>query len=279
MRIRVLRIALLLGVSFAALHAGLASDTPSTNGVATAQSVLLYEEPRSLTGSISAEGSDADKPLFRFRRQVHRSGDKLTVDRQYLYPDGKPAAEEKVVYEGDSLVSYVLNETQIGALGSLDIHYTSRQPPKGTIEFTYRAEPGGKVKSHRETLAPDTLTSDMVGAFLLAHWQALSEGQSVRCRYLVVPRRETVGFTFIKAGESVWRGRPVTLVRMEATSPLLSPLVKPLIFTMEQAAPHRVLQYAGRTTPKVKTDGKWMDIDAVTVFDWDPESVKSSDHP
>lgn len=262
-----------------ALGAGLGSDVPPTNGLATDQSSLPYEEPRSLSGSIYAKGADGEEPLFRFRRHAHRSGDKLVVDREYLYPDGRPAAEEKAVYEGDSLVSYVLNEVQIGALGSLEIHYTSRQPPKGTVEFTYRAEPGGKVKTHRENLAPDTLTADMVGPFLLAHWQALAEGQSVRCRYLVIPRRETVGFTFTRAGESVWRGRPVVLVRMEVTSPLLSPLVKPLIFTIEQAPPHRVLQYTGRTTPRLKTDGKWKDFDAVTIFDWEPATPKKPSQP
>jgi hypothetical protein len=118
-------------------------------------------------------------------------------------------------------------------------------------------------------LAPDTLTADMVGHFLIGNWDRLAGGDSVRCRYLVVPRRETVGFTFARAGDTVWRGCPAVLVRMEATSALLSPLIKPLVFTVERAAPHRVLQYTGRILPKVQVDGKWKDAEAVTVFDWD----------
>jgi hypothetical protein len=30
-----------------------------------------------------------------------------------------------------------------------------------------------------------------------------------------------------------------------------------------------VLQYDGRTTPKLKDGSKWKDLDAATVFDWD----------
>jgi hypothetical protein len=41
-----------------------------------------------------------------------------------------------------------------------------------------------------------------------------------------------------------------------------------LFFTIENAPPYHVLQYAGRTTPKVRAGEKWEDFDALTVFDW-----------
>jgi len=56
---------------------------------------------------------------------------------------------------------------------------------------------------------------------------------------------------------------------MGASSPIIAALVDPLYFTVEKVPPHRVFQYAGRTTPKIRTGGKWNDLDAVTVFDWD----------
>jgi hypothetical protein len=56
---------------------------------------------------------------------------------------------------------------------------------------------------------------------------------------------------------------------MEPTSPVISALVDPIHFTMQKAPPHRILQYVGRTTPKIQAGGKWRDLDAVTVFDWD----------
>ncbi len=70
---------------------------------------------------------------------------------------------------------------------------------------------------------------------------------------------------FLRKQSTVQR---VLVVRMEPSSSFLGTLVDPLVFTLEQAPPHRVLQYVGRTTPKIQVAGKWKDLDAVTVFDW-----------
>jgi hypothetical protein len=106
----------------------------------------------------------------------------------------------------------------------------------------------------------------MVGPFLASHWAALQRGEKVKCRYIVVPRAETVGFTFSKDSEAAGSDQDVLIVKMEATSPFLSPLVDPLFFTIEKAPPHRVLRYAGRTTPRIKAGSKWKDLDALTVL-------------
>jgi hypothetical protein len=65
------------------------------------------------------------------------------------------------------------------------------------------------------------------------------------------------------------RGQNVLIVKMEATDPFVAALVNPLFFTIEQDPPHRVLQYSGRITPKVRLGDRWKDLDAVTVFDWE----------
>jgi hypothetical protein len=77
-----------------------------------------------------------------------------------------------------------------------------------------------------------------------------------------------VGFTFVKPSEPAGQGGDALTVRMEASSPFVAALVDPLIFKIEKAAAHRVLQYFGRTTPKIQAGSKWKDLDAVTVFDW-----------
>ena len=60
-------------------------------------------------------------------------------------------------------------------------------------------------------------------------------------------------------------------IKMEPTSRLIAALVNPLHFDVEASPPHRVLEYSGRTTPKIKVSGKWEDLDAVTVFEWKAE--------
>jgi hypothetical protein len=58
------------------------------------------------------------------------------------------------------------------------------------------------------------------------------------------------------------------IVKAEPTSILIAQLVAPLHFVVDKAGRHRVLEYTGRTTPKFRRNGKWQDLDAVTVIDW-----------
>jgi hypothetical protein len=104
--------------------------------------------------------------------------------------------------------------------------------------------------------------------FLANYWDALLRGEKLKCRYVVLPRRENVGFIFWKESESTWHGQPVVLVKMQPSSSLITAAVDPLVFTIQMAPPHRVFHYAGRTTPKIQVAGKWKDLDALTVFDW-----------
>ena len=223
-----------------------------------------------MTGRIYAQDCEPEKPLFNFKRVATRSGGTLEVIREYSYPDGKPAAREHVLYNGNALVSFDLEEIQLGAKGGAKIRREPQHSETGRIEFEYTKtpEPNARPKPRSEVLAPDTLIADMMGPFLGENWDRLARGEKVKCRYIVVPRRETVGFTFSKESESTWRSSEVIILRMEPSSRLLATLVKPLFFTLEKQPPHRVLQYVGRTTLKIQAGDKWKDLDAVTIFDW-----------
>ncbi len=238
----------------------LGAEPPKTAGAA-----LRYENPKHLAGAIYAPRTK--QLLFKFKRVANRSGTTLNVERDFTYPDGKLAAREHVLYEDDALISYELDEVQIGASGRATIQRTAGDPGQGSIEFQYSRQSAHQPELRTEALRKNTLTADMVGPFLAAHWEALQRGEKVKCRYIVVPRAETVGFTFIKEADSHSAPNTAT-VKMEASTPFASALVAPLLFTIEAAPPHRVLQYVGRSTPKIKTKGKWKDLDAVTVFDW-----------
>jgi len=226
---------------------------------------MLASDPPGCWSGWAERAWSRDAQSGRWGPDVRR----LEVHRDFTYPDGKPAARERVIYEGNALVSFELEELQTGAGGSARIRRISDDGANGSIEFEYAKEHGGKPKTRTEDLRENTLIADMIGPFLKSHWEGLSRGEAVKCRYIVVPRRESVGFTFTKAAASTWKGRQVLTVRMEATSPIVAALVNPLVFTIEQAPPHRVLQYVGRTTPKIQAGGKWKDLDGVTVFDWD----------
>lgn len=260
----------LIGIAVAAMQ------LPATGQTEHEKDGFLYEAPSKLTGTVYRLDSDSKKLLYKFTRIATRSGSTVTVQREFTYPDGKLAATEKVTYEGNNLVAYALDELQLGASGSVKIRQDKVKPAKANMEFTYTKEAGAKPKVRTETLAENTINSDMVATFLAAHWDVLMRGEKLKSRYLVIPRAETVGFTFTKDSDTEFRGKKAIVVKMEATSPILAALVDPLFFTIEKSPPHRVFQYAGRTTPKVEVSGKWKDLDALTVFDWDMEQRTSS---
>jgi hypothetical protein len=236
------------------------------NALAPGSGAFKYEYPGQLSGTIYS--GDRKQPLFNFRRVAIRTNATLEVHRTFTYPDGKPAARERVGYEGDALVLYELHELQIGASGSVRIRRAQQDPSKDIIEFEYRKQAAGPPKVRTEPLRDNTLVADMVGPFLASHWDALARGEKVKCRFIVIPRAETVGFEFLKDSETTQDGREALVVRMAASSLFAAALVEPLLFTVAEAPPHRVLQYVGRTTPKIQERGKWKDLDALTVFDW-----------
>jgi hypothetical protein len=225
-----------------------------------------YEPPQLLLGTIYAANSGQKRVLYKFKRAVTRSGDTVTAVREFTAPDGSLAARETAVYEGDNLVSYDLEELQIQARGTVKLSRGSKT--EATIAFQYVSGTNPKRNASTESLRPDTLISDMLAPFLAAHWNDLLKGKEVKCRYVAAARAETVGFKFVKHAESTVQGKPAVIIKMAPSSFLIAALVDPLFFTMEKDGAHRVLQYDGRTTPKIKDGSRWKDLDAVTVFDW-----------
>ncbi len=238
-----------------------AADLAATN-------ILKYEEPKHLAGTIYS--ADRKKALFKFSRRSVRKGDRLDVFREYADLHGTVALSEKVIYQGDKLSEYDVDDLQSGAQGSAKIIELASEPAKSVISYQYAkdARSKSKPKTRNEPLRNPCLISDMVAPFLLDHWNELLKSQEVKCRLIVVERRETVGFTFVKDSESRREGRNVIVVKMLPTSPIISALVDPLFFTIEKEGQKRILEYAGRTAVKVKEGGKWKDLDGVTVFEW-----------
>ena len=231
------------------------ADTPSK-----------YESPKLLTGTLYAMKSDKKSALYKFKREVTRSGNTIKAVREFTTPEGQLVARETAVYERDSLVSYDLEELQIQARGTVNL---ARDPKaEATIAFKYVSGNNTKTNTSTESLRPDTLISDMIASFLAAHWNDLMKGKDVKCRFVAADRAETVGFKFAKHSESTMQGKPTVIIKMAPSSFVIAALVDPLYFTLEKDGEHHVLQYDGRTTPKIKDGNKWKDLDAVTVFDW-----------
>jgi len=223
-----------------------------------------FLEPVSLRGSIYPADS-TNAALFTFRRSAHREGERVIANRQYLTPNGTPAATETVEYERDELKRFVLEEFQIQAHGSATFEKTA----DGKTVIAFECETGEKrKKTALETQSGIVLINDTLPYFIAERWDGLMSGKSFAFRYAVIPRLETIGFTIRKTVRPKTTQESEVEVEMRATGWLLQKLVDPIVFTLEMNPPHHIIQYKGRTTPKIRRGRAWEDLDAVTIFDW-----------
>jgi hypothetical protein len=226
-----------------------------------------YLAPELLTGSIYEKAGG--RLIFTFRRTATQTGDVVYVLRDFHNPDGSLAARERVRYQGGRLVSFELDETQTGATGQAVVESLSNQRQRVRFEYTTRS--GGKEKRRQksETLRDPVLISDMLPGFIVEHWAELSRGDTVKFRYIVVPRLETVAFKLRWYTTAVVGGKKFLGIKMEPANAFIAQFLDPLVFTVEAEPPHRILQYWGRTTPKRRAGESWNDLDALTVFAWE----------
>jgi hypothetical protein len=231
-----------------------------TQAVRAADTVPSYLEPKTLTGTIYADAS-LKQVLYTMRRTATNSGSTIHVERDFNLPNGTLVAREQVVYEAGQLKTFRVDELQVGSKG---IVLADGNGEKLNFNFTQ----GTAKKTGSEKFLSEALVSDMVGPYIVAHWDTLTKGGTVKCRLIAASRAETVGFKFFKESDSTWHGTPVMMVTLAPSSLIVAQLVDPLHFVVEKNAPHRVFEYTGRTTPCIRKNGKWEDLDAVTVFDW-----------
>jgi len=233
------------------------------SGIAAAGDVA---SPARITGTLYEIDSNRHKILYRFVRTAHRTGSTVRVQRQFTTPDGKVAAAETVLYQSNRLVAYEMKEFQANLSGSIWIEPDPANNGQSNILIGYGkslAPPRGDP----QLLKPDTLIDDDLYPFMLVHWDELMRGESVKFHFVSIEWQRTFNFRLVKTGESVVDGHPCEQITMNPSGLLLSKVVNPLVFTVEKAAPHMLLSYIGRTTPRVKKGDAWKYLDAETVFD------------
>src|SRR5439155_1706228 len=161
--------------------------------------------------------------LFTFRRTASASNSSVQVLREYSLPAGKLAATERVVYEAGKLVSYQLDEAQSGARAKVIVKSNSKDSPGAQIVFNYTQ--GDTKKTGTEKLQKDTLINDMVAPFITNHWSDLMKGSTVKLRLIAPSRAETVGFRLFKESETIWKEKPVVIVRLEPASVIIAQFI------------------------------------------------------
>jgi hypothetical protein len=253
----------LVALWLSARPAGFAADTPRPGTPAAYD----YAEPKLCTGTLYEIGANRKTVLYTFRRTATRSNSIINIERQFFGTNGSVTAVEKVVYQSNLLVSYRMQEFQAQVSGAVRIAPDPKNPAQQQIFISYGPgliPPRGKAQS----LPPDTVFDDTLYPFMLAHWDQLMRGDTVKFRFVSFEWERTFAFCLVKTAESAQNGRTIEQIKMEPANLLVAQLIDPLFFTVEKDAPHRLLSYVGRTTPRIRKGNSWKYLDAETVFDY-----------
>lgn len=212
---------------------------------------------------------DRTKQVLEFKNEFEVVGDKKTMVTTFFDKEGKLLAVETTVVKleadgSESLLSFEQDQKQFGTLGKIEVK-------EGKANFTHTAD--GKTKTSTETIEPNFVVAAMVMGLLRRNWEKLMKGETIKVRYGVVDRRESVGFSFMKESATAEK----VVIKMKATSMIIAALVSPLRFNLQPDG-KKMLELEGRIAVKVNQDGKFKDFDGYTVYTYAsaPEAAPSA---
>jgi len=214
------------------------------------------------TAKIYDAESNKQKLLFTYQHSSETKGDARLITNTYKDKDGGVAAVEtcELVKDGnhEKFRHYHMSQKQLGAEGDIEIK-------DGKVFFTYVRD--GKEKKAEEKATDDAIVGPAITPFLQKHWAEIAKGEKVRARMAVADRQETLGFDYYKDREETLNGQKAFVIRMKPANFMIAAIVKPLFFFYTPDG-SRLLEVHGRTQVKQNVDGKWKDLDAVTVFEY-----------
>lgn len=203
---------------------------------------------------------DRNKVLFTAVNEYEIKGDLKTYTSTFKDADGKVAAIETTTFAlkngSETLVSYIQDQKQLEALGKVEI-------VGDEAKFSYTRD--GKTKTATEKVSGDFVVGPSLVSFLKSNWEKIAKGETVKARFVVVDRLETVGFQYFKEKEKDVQGKPGVVVKMKPSSFLIAAIVDPLHFAFDKDG-QQLLELEGRTVVKIQKESKFKDFDGFTVY-------------
>lgn len=189
-------------------------------------------------GKIYSLEAGADKPIFQYENSRTKAGEfTATSKTRYLDLQGKALVEEEVYYDAGKLKRYRYNQIQTDERGEIEVR-------DGRVYFTFFAQ--GKKESDDTEIEEKMIIPDMIGDVLRNSWDLLMAGESVKVRFLLLERLDTIGFKFFKENERKIGDKEAVDIVMKASSIFIAALAPKIIITVEKAYPHRILETSGR---------------------------------
>lgn len=222
-------------------------------------------------GNLYRNDLQSDMPAVHFERRVIQTPLGKTVFGRWQSPDGKELTTESVEYIGSEMRRYTLKQKQISEWGTAEVRGKK-------IFFEWRKMEDGKEKVEKgdEDLHEDTVVVEQMIDLLRERWDTLMKGDDVNVRFVVLSRRETVGFKIYKDREIDYEGTPAVVLKMKPQNIFIALFVNPLYLTFAKDGDHRILEVDGRMPVKKFKDGDYSDIEGILRFDEAPPASFSS---
>jgi hypothetical protein len=213
----------------------------------------------SMTNAKVVDLENKSKVLFTYAHISRVEGERRNIENTFFDLQGNQVVVEHASLgdNGVTLYNYRVEQKQTGGEGSIQVH-------AGTAELKYTI--GGKTKTSSTSAGPDLIAGPTLANFLRANWSKLMGGEKIKARFVALERAEAVGFEYFKDGESEVSGQKAVVIKMKPSSFLIAALVNPikLYFTPDGK---KLLQFEGRTLPKIKSGDKWKDLEALTIYE------------
>jgi hypothetical protein len=198
--------------------------------------------------------------LYEGLRTIERRDGQVVVSTTYTRPGGEVVQRTEAVYEADTLasVSYRLEDRRSGEQELLD-------RDGEWLRMSYRAKAADAPATGSAQPAPDLRFTATVEPTILREWARLMAGEDVPFRLLVPSRQDTYRFRLRREEAPALQQPGRLIVRMEPGTWLVRQLVDAMFFALEQAPPHRLLEFRGRSSLKAD-DGADQDVRIVYEY-------------
>jgi hypothetical protein len=209
-------------------------------------------------GFVYEKNSERKKVLYTIEREEKKVDSKEVLTIKHLTPEGVLAVEEIATFEKNQLQKYELTYPLSQESGIVSVN-------EGKTHFSYTKN--GKTKEDSEKWSDNFIVGLSLKNFIQSHWEDLINGKTLKVRFGVPDRLESVGFSLFRVKENEKDSQSI-VVKMKPTSFIISALVDPIFFNFEVKT-KELNYFIGRAKPKQLVNGKWKDLDAETVYYWE----------
>jgi hypothetical protein len=206
--------------------------------------------------TVYEKNSNQTKKLFTAQFKSQTQNDQEIATGQYFDLGGNLVFAETATLAAGNIVSVEIQQKQTDQTASVTVK-------DGQVFFSRTTD--GKTETEQEKLPPSFVMAANFMKFVHTHWDELAAGKTIRFRYALWDRLETIGFELHKKGEETVAGQTVVVARMEPSDFFVSLWVTPIEFKFSADGSH-LLEMIGRVPPKRRVGKTYENLDGDVVY-------------